>query len=344
MRLRPDQLDSTLEKKGLVSVYYVSGDEPLQMLESADQLRIHARKNGFDERNVLTVEKGFDWNQLREVGANLSLFTSKRLIELRLGSQKPGREGGAALIEYCENINPDNILLITGNKIDKQTQNTKWFKALDSSGIVIQVWPVEASKLSGWIANRARNLNKSISHDAASLIADKVEGNLLAARQEIEKISLLVEKDEIDVRDIMDTVSDSARFDVFTLIELTMQGKTEQIIRMLRGLKSEGIEPISIFGALMWEFRRICSISSAVENGIPVESVFAQYRIWPQRKPAIQTLLRRMDQKKLSQLLRQANIIDRAMKGAIKADPWEMLENFMFRIAGIRLQSLPETD
>ena len=246
MRLRPDQISTTLDKQGLASIYYISGDEPLQMLETADQIRIYARDNGFDERNILDVDKAFDWNQLGEIGANLSLFATRRLIELRLGTHKPGREGGVALVEYCAQLNPDNVLLITGNKIDKQAQKTKWFTALDSSGITIQVWPVEASKLPGWITSRARGLGKEISREAASLICDKVEGNLLAARQEIEKICLSVDNDGIELRDVMDAVSDNARFDVFTLIELTMQGKTDQIIRMLHGLRSEGIEKVRL--------------------------------------------------------------------------------------------------
>lgn len=312
------------------------------MLECADEVRHYARENGLDERVVLNVDKGFDWNQLQQTGANLSLFSSRRLIELRLGSQKPGREGSAALVDYCKDIDPDNVLLVTSDKIDKQGQNSKWYKTLEKAGTTILIWPVAASQLQSWIVNRAKNQGKQISREAANLIADKVEGNLLAAKQEIEKLCLLVEKSEIDIKEVMEAVSDSTRFDIFDLIEFTLQGKTDRTIRMLRGLKSEGVEPISIFGALMWEFRRICSMSHAIDNGTAREKVFADYRVWPQRKPAITALLQRLNTQSLTECLRQANLVDKSLKGHLMADPWDLLEIFMFRIAGVRLQSQSE--
>lgn len=339
MRLRAEQLVTKLKQQDLSPIYCVTGDEPLQILESVDLIRQYAGNNGVDERTILTVDKGFDWAQLRHAGANLSLFSSRRLIELRLGSQKPGREGGAALVDYAAAPDPDNILLITAGKLDRQTQQSKWFKALEKTGTIIQVWPVEPGNLPNWIIQRTRQSGKEISRDAAGLIAQKVEGNLLAARQELDKLCLLVEKKEIDVKDVMDAVSDSARFDVFSMIQIAMQGNTERTIRMLRGLRSEGIEPIAIFGALMWEFRRICSMAYVVDTGMPREKVFAEYRVWQQRKPAVNAILNRLNKKQLSSLLAQASIVDKALKGAIRSNAWELLENFMLRMAGVELQS-----
>lgn len=342
MQLRADQLASNLDRQGLSPIFCISGDEPLQMLESTDLIRQYARRNGFDERSVLNVDAGFDWNQLHEVSANLSLFSSRLLIELRLGKHKPGRQGGAALVDYAKTASPDNVLLITAAKIDKQAQKTKWYQALADAGTTIHVWPIESARLPGWIITRTKQYGKQISRDAASFVADKVEGNLLAARQELEKLCLLVDKPEIDVQDVMQAVSDSARFDVFSLIECTFTGNTERTLRMLRGFKSEGIEPLIVFGALMWELRHVCSMAHEISAGTAKEKVFAAFRVWPQRKPAINAILNRLNTAQLHSLLHTANTIDKALKGAIRSNSWELLENFMFRIGGIRLQSIDE--
>ena len=304
------------------------------MLEAADLIRQFARNNGVEERTVFTVERGFNWDSLAEAGANLSLFASRRLLELRLGTHKPGREGGAALVKYTSEPTAENILLITTGKLDRQTQNSAWYKSLDSAGITVQVWPVEAAALPGWIVRRARQYGKSIQREAATLIAQKVEGNLLAARQELEKLCLLIDAPEISVTHVMSAVNDSARYDIFALIETACLGNTEHATRMLRGLKSEGIEPISIFGALMWELRRICAMANAIESGTPREKVFSEYRVWQQRKPAISKLLNRLPARQLTRQLGAAYLIDRSIKGATRRDPWELLEKLMLTLAG----------
>lgn len=334
MRLKVDQLSSSLDNRGLAPVYCISGDEPLQILEAADLIRQFARNNGVEERTVLNVERGFDWNSLAEAGANLSLFASRKLIELRLGTHKPGREGGAALVKYAATPPAENVLLITAGKLDKKTQATAWYKSLDKAGATIQVWPVDTAGLPGWIMQRARQYGKNIQREAAALIALKVEGNLLAARQELEKLSLLIDKPEISVAHVMSAVNDSARYDIFALIETACLGNAEHATRMLRGLQSEGIEPLSIFGALMWELRRICAMANAIEAGTPKERVFAEYRVWQQRKPAINKLLNRLTARQLTGQLGTAYMIDRSIKGAMRRDPWVLLEDLMLRLAG----------
>ena len=334
MRIKVDQLPANLDKRGLAPIYCISGDEPLQMLEAVDQIRTFARQDGVEERIVLNVERGFDWNSLAEAGANLSLFSSRRLIELRLGTHKPGREGGAVLKNYAADPPADNILLITSGKLDRQTQNSVWYKSLDGAGISIPIWPVEAAALPGWIVQRARQYGKTIQREAAALIAQKVEGNLLAARQELEKLCLLVSTPEVSMQQVMSAVNDSARYDIFALIETACQGNGEHTARMLRGLQSEGIEPISIFGALMWELRRICAMANAIEAGVPKEKVFTEYRVWQQRKAALSKLLQRLPARQLTGLLGTTYTIDRSIKGALRRDPWELLENLMLQLAG----------
>jgi len=341
MRLRVDQLADNIKRKGLSRIYYISGDEPLQMLESADLVRQFARQQGCEERTVLDVAKGFDWNQLAQASANLSLFATKRLIELRLGTQKPGKEGAAALVEYAAQSDSEDVLLITSEKIDKRIQQGRWFKALDSAGVTIQIWPIETARLADWVGQRMQAYGKKMDRDAASLISERVEGNLLAARQEIDKLALLVDKDTVDLKDVMGAVSDSSRFEVFDLVESCLCGDSERIVRMLNGLRGEGAEPMSIFGALMWEIRRICSMSHEIACGNPKDSVLASYRVWQQRKYATNSILKRYSDRQLHILLQRATIVDKAMKGAIKANAWDLLENFLFRIAGVRLQSFP---
>lgn len=337
MRIKVDQLSSSLEKRGLAPVYCISGDEPLQLLEAVDLIRRFARDTGVDERTVLNVERGFDWHSLDEAGANLSLFSSRRLIELRLGTHKPGREGGAALARYASAPPADNILLITTGKLDRQTQKSVWYRSLDEAGVTLQIWPVAAANLPGWIAQRARQYGKNIQREAADLVAQRVEGNLLAARQELEKLCLLVETPEITVAHVMSAVNDSTRYDIFTLIETACLGNIEHTTRMLRGLQGEGTEPISIFAALMWELRRICAMANAIAAGVPKEKVFTEYRVWQQRKPAINKLLKRLPARQMTALLSSTYRIDQSLKGALRADPWGLLEDLLLQLAGARL-------
>ena len=338
MRLRSDQLEPHLQRSGLAPVYCLSGDEPLQMLEAADLIRLHARQAGVQERTVLEVDRGFDWNLLARESGNLSLFADRRLIELRLGGHKPGKAGGDALTDYAGHINNDNVLLVSADKLDKAAQQSRWYRALDQAGVTVQIWPVDGDRLSDWIVQRMRRLGKQLQRDAAELIAQRTEGNLLAARQELEKLNLLVDKNRVDLEDVMESVADSARHDVFALIEQAYLGRTARVAVMLRGLRREGTEPIGIFGALMWEFRRLCSMADAIANGAAVERVLNDYRIWPQRRKATGMVLQRLKAGQLARLLAEANSIDRSLKGALRQDPWELLENFLFRLAGIRLQ------
>ena len=339
MRLKIEQLAANLEKRGLAPIYCLSGDEPLQMIEAADLIRSYARSHGVEERNVLTVDKSFDWRSLQETGANLSLFSSRRLIELKLGEHKPGREGGATLADYAAAPPPDDILLLTCARLDKQAQQTVWFRKLEASGIVVQIWPVEPAQLPGWIVQRARLLGKTLHREAAALIAQKVEGNLLAARQELEKLCLLVDASEINLQHVMNAVNDSARYDVFDLIATACMGDIEHTARMLRGLQSEGVEPLGIFGALIWELRRTCSMAWALRTGLSLDQVFSEYRIWQQRQTALGKLLKRLPARELMPLLGAAYRIDRQLKGASPGNPWEVLEDLLFRLAGVHLQA-----
>ena len=340
MRLRPEQLKTHLERSGKMPVYFVSGDEPLQKLESIDLIRNHYQKQGYDERIIFEVNKSFDWSQINEASSNLSLFSNNKIIELRMVAPKPGRQGGIFLQQYVENENNDTVLIISSDKIDKGTQNNKWVKAIDKAGLMIQVWPIGPAQLPGWIQARMQNRQKKITHDAARLIAERVEGNLLAAQQEIEKLLLLIEKDRIDIEDIMGAVADSSRYNVFDMLESAFVGNIDRTLLMLNGLKNEGTEPLLLFGALMWEYRRLCSIAYEYEAGTQLENIFRSYRIWDQKKRPITSVLKRHTSKSLDRLLNYCAVIDKTLKSGQEDRAWDQFSTLLLAIAGINTDKL----
>ena len=340
MRLRPEQLKTHLERSGKMPVYFVSGDEPLQKLESIDLIRNHYQKQGYDERIIFEVNKSFDWSQINEASSNLSLFSNNKIIELRMVAPKPGRQGGIFLQQYVENENNDTVLIISSDKIDKGTQNNKWVKAIDKAGLMIQVWPIGPAQLPGWIQARMQNRQKKITHDAARLIAERVEGNLLAAQQEIEKLLLLIEKDRIDIEDIMGAVADSSRYNVFDMLESAFVGNIDRTLLMLNGLKNEGMKPLLLFGALMWEYRRLCSIAYEYEAGTQLENIFRSYRIWDQKKRPITSVLKRHTSKSLDRLLNYCAVIDKTLKSGQEDRAWDQFSTLLLAIAGINTDKL----
>lgn len=340
MRLRPDQLANHLQRSGLAPIYFVSGDEPLQKLESMDQIRSAARAQGYEERLVFDVDKSFDWNSINEASANLSLFSSRRIIELRMATPKPGKEGGRVLFEYTEQFSEDNLLIISSDKLDKAAQNNKWVKAVEKVGALIQVWPVNPAQLPDWIQTRLQAKQKRITPDAARLIALRVEGNLLAAQQEIDKLILLIDKDSIDIEDVISAVADSSRYDVFDLIESAFLGNTDRTLHMLQGLRNEGTEPMALFGAWMWEFRRLCSIKHQHESGANLEGLFKSYRIWDQKKRPMNAVLQRHTGKSFDHLLKFCATIDRTLKSSRRDQAWDQFNALLLAIAGANTYKL----
>jgi DNA polymerase-3 subunit delta len=340
MRLRAQQLSSSLTRNGLAPVYLVSGDEPLQLVECVDEIRRYARKNDFTERLVFEVETGFDWNSLLTETATLSLFSPKRLVELRLGDISPGKEGGMVLSQYAEKTPADTVLIISAGKIDKRTQQTKWFGALERAGVVVQVWPLTPEQLPQWIEGRLKRRGKTIEEEALALLAEQVEGNLLAGSQEIDKLCLLAEGPRISVNDVNSSVSDNARYEVFALLESAMAGEARRCTRMLAGLRTEGLEPINIHAPLVWEFRRVCSMASQLATGSSPDQLFSEYRVWnDKRKQAIRSILRRCKPQHLHIMLIQALRLERKIKSADKDMAWQALLSLLMTIAGKSMMS-----
>jgi DNA polymerase-3 subunit delta len=336
VKLRYEKLVSHLQQ-GLQPLYLLSGDEPLQLMEAADAIRQCAREQGFGEREVLQVEAGFDWNSLLAASGSLSLFAEQRLLELRLPSGKPGKEGSRALSEYAANPAPDTVLLITSGKLDRSAQNSKWYKALDAAGVTLQLWPVEPRALPGWVMQRMRARGMQPSPEAAQLLAERVEGNLLAAAQEVDKLLLLYGESPIDAEQVEEGVADSARYDIFELVDTALLGDASRTSRVLEGLRAEGVEPILVLWALLREIRVLAQMAEALAQGAAIEAMLGQFRVWDKRKGPVRAGLQRHNLKRWLQLLRRGGRIDRMIKGSEPGNPWDELVQLALLMAGVRL-------
>jgi len=339
MKLAPAQLAKHLQG-ALAPVYIVSGDDPLLCQEAADAIRTAARQQGFDERQVFSADASFDWGTLLQAGASMSLFAEKRLLELRLPSGKPGDKGAAAFIEYCSRPAEDTVLLISLPKLDGSAQKTKWGKALVEGAQTqfIQIWPVDSNQLPQWIRQRLSQSGLSATQDAVELIAARVEGNLLAAAQE-EKLKLMAEDGQITVETVQGAVADSARFDVFGLVDAILNGEPAHALRMLEGLRGEGVEPPVILWALARELRVLANIALQYSQGTPLDKCFSQARppVWDKRKPLMSKALQRHSAQRWAQLLLEAQRIDAQIKGQAAGSPWMSLSRLSLLMSGQRL-------
>lgn len=332
MKLRPDQLSQHLGNS-LLPIYIVSGDEPLLVQESCDAIRSQCRQQGF-VREVMHVDPHFDWNELLANASAMSLFADRQLIELRMPGGKPGDAGGKALREYAENASPDNVLLVICNKLDSATTRSKWYKTLETAGAAVQCWPIERRDLPRWIGARLQKVGLKADRDALQMLADRVEGNLLAAVQEIEKLRLCVEGDSVTTDTIANAVADSARYDIFKLVDRALQGDPANSLKMLHGLRAEGTEPPVVLWALTRELRTLYHCADQIRQGNGIERVLQNQRVWDKRKPLIKAALQRLDTQKLQTLITTANTIDRSIKGMIKQRPWPLLEELVLALAG----------
>ncbi|MHA1568994.1 MAG: DNA polymerase III subunit delta [Alphaproteobacteria bacterium] len=337
MRLRPEQLAGRLQDAGSVSlapVYLLSGDEPFQLEQASGAIRARAATEGYGEREVLHVDRGFDWQRLGAAADSLSLFASRRLVELRLPTGKPGDTGGKALKAWCENPPADTLLLIVAGKLEKAQQNTRWFKAIDAAGVVVQVWPLGPDRLPGWIRERMQLRDMQPTPEALAMLVDRVEGNLLAADQELEKLRLLTGGGAISAEQVAAAVSDSARFDVFSLVDTALAGEAERAVRILRGLQGEGVEPVLILWALGRELRALCGMSRELQAGKALGQVLGQYRVWDKRKGPVQAALRRYPLRRWQGLLWQADEIEKIIKGQAPGRVADELVQLTLKIAG----------
>ena len=335
MRVSPDQLAAQL-KRQLLPVYLVSGDEPLQLQECCDNVRREARAQGCADREVIDASGNhFDWQEILHSASSMSLFAERKLVELRLPSGKPGADGSKALCEYLEIAGSEDVLLVVAGRIDKQSTSSKWFKALDKAGAVVQVWPVDARSLPGWLRQRVAAAGLSIDDEALQLLCDRVEGNLLAAVQEVEKLKLLVKDTRIDTRAVLDSVSDNARYNVFELADKALKGDAAASLHMLQGLRGEGTEPTVVLWSLAREIRTLHEVQQDCRNGQGVLQALNARRVWQNRIRLMQSALARHNPESMAQLLQQAITVDGSIKGFAGGRPWDNLEDLILGLCRV---------
>ena len=337
MRVYPEKLAGQLQQQ-LLPVYLISGDEPLLVQECCDQVRRAARNAGCTDREVIDASApGFKWDEIIASAAAMSLFADRKLVELRIPSGKPGAEGSKALQEYLQvSDGSEDILLIIAGKIDKQSTNSKWYKALDAAGATVQVWPVDAKDLPRWLQQRVSAAGMAIDNEALQLLCDRVEGNLLAAVQEVEKLKLLAEGGQITAATVTASVSNNARYNLFDMTDNALKGNAAGSLKMLHGLRGEGTEPAVALWALLREIRTLYQAQQAVDAGQNPQQALSALRVWKNRMGLMQGALGRHSRNSLNSLLEQATAVDGSIKGFAGGKPWDNLESLILDLAGAR--------
>ena len=322
MLLKGDQLAAHLERE-LRPLYVVYGDDPLLVIEAADAIRAKSRQQGYSEREVLTVLPQFDWGSLLAAGGNMSLFGDKKLIDLRIPTGKPGKEGGAALQQWCQNLSMDNLLLITLPELDWRDEKAVWFTALLNAGVTIKLMAPPLAELPGWIAGRLRRQQQSADLDSLKFIAERVEGNLLAAHQEIQKLGLLYPTGQLSITQIRDAVLNVARYDIDGLREALLSGDVGRLARTLDGLMQEGEAPPLILWAMSEEIRALTIIRAGMDAGKPMDMLLKDAKVWGPRANPVKKALQRLSTTALEAALQHAGKIDRLAKGIGHGNIWE---------------------
>ena len=342
MQLRAEELTSHLAR-GLAPLYVIHGDEPLLALEAGDAVRAAARQSGSIEREVLVAEPGFKWDAFVGANANLGLFGERKLIDLRIPSGKPGVEGAKALERYAAAPNPDNVTLITLPRLDRATQSSAWFAALADAGVTIEVRPVERDALPRWIAARLAAQGQQASRDTLAFLAERCEGNLLAARQEIDKLALLLPAGPLDAAAVERVVADVARYDVFQLSEAWLAGDAARALRILSVLEAEGEAVNLAVWQLSEDLHALAGVARAVESGTPLAAAVRNARVWGRRQNALERAARRVKAETLTPLIAALARLDGLAKGIGIGNAWQALARVALALCGATPAPDPRT-
>ena len=333
MRISTEQLQQHLARD-LKPLYVVFGDETLLALEASDRIRTKARAEGYSERSVLTADSGFKWSELAFVSNSRSLFAARRILELRVPTGKPGSEGSEVLQGYCEGLPADTITLIALPGVDWRAQKSGWFEALDRAGVLVEAKPVARKSLPEWIAGRLRAQGQEADPETLDFIADRVEGNLLAAHQEVQKLALLFPQGKIAHEQVREAVLDVARFDVFKLGEALVEGDVLRLARMVDGLKGEGVAPPLVLWAVADEIRAIGRVLDGLAAGRTPPQLWRDAKVWGQSHQSLmQQNCRRFTREQVESALLHAAKVDRMVKGLIRGDVWDELLQLNLRFA-----------
>jgi len=332
MRISSEDLPRHLSK-GLGSLYVIHGEALLLAIEAADAIRVAARTAGYTEREVIIAEQHFKWAELRNSAQSMSLFSSLKVIDLRIPSGKPGVEGAQALQAHCENLNSDTLTLISLPRLDGSAMKSKWFSALEQHGTIISANEVPLSALPAWLAARLKRQEQFTDEDTLAFLAQRVEGNLLAAFQEIQKLALLFPAGQLSFEQVKDSVMDVARYDVFKLSEAMLAGDAERYARILDGLKAEGTATVLILWAVAEDIRALAKVSRAMQQTGNLSAALREARVWGVKQKLIERAVRRFSPSFAERALRQAAQIDKLIKGMRQGDVWDELLQLGIRCA-----------
>ncbi len=331
MPLKPDQFTAKLQQ-GLAPLYLFAGPEPLLVQECRDQVFAAAAAQGFTERDLLEADHRFDWDRLEETAGAPSLFAQRRILDLRLPTGKPGQAGGKALTAWADQPDPDTLLVVSCEQWDAGSRKAKWAQALDRAGVRVDIWPVRPAELPRWIGGRMQTAGLQPDREAVMVLAERLEGNLLAAQQEIDKLALLKGQGPVSVDDVLQSVADSSRFDAFLLVERIMEGNLADGLRVALGLQRTGVAIQLVTGALARELRTVEAYRMAMAGGENESVVFRKLNVWQSRQGALRAAARRLDGKRLADAWYRLTEMDRQSKGRAGGDPWHSLDHLVCRL------------
>jgi len=328
----------------VLPLYWVSGDEPLLVQEASDRIRHHLRQQDFHEREVWHVDASMDWQALLLSANSLSLFTARKRLELRFSNGKPGDKALKLLASYAASPNADCVLLISGPKVDSSAARSKAFKQVEQAGLLVQVWPIEAHKLPEWINTQLQQAGYEATREAVLLLSERVEGNLLAARQEIDTLLLSAEPGErIEASTVASAVADSSRHTVFDLSDPMLRGNAKSALRVINGLHEEGSDATALLWAISRDLRKLVQLRSAIDHGQRIDHAMDKHGIWKKQQSAFRSAAERLCLADMEQALELARRTDLAIKGLAPVDPWNELRALTSLICGQALPSLAAT-
>jgi DNA polymerase-3 subunit delta len=331
------QLERHLSDR-LAKVYLVAGDEPLLVDEALEHVRAAAMRAGFGSRELHTADRSFKWGDLLAGADNLSLFATRKIVEIRLATPKPGDDGSETIVTLCERDDPDTLVIVAvGEKLGQASRST-WVKAIEQHGAVVEIWPIERGELPRWIQQRAASVKLKLTSAAAQSLAERVEGNLLAADQEIKRLALTAGGREVDEAEVLEFVANNSRFDVFSLADAVLAGETGRTFKILSGLRAEGVHPVQISWVLNRDISLLARLEYAVRHGDSLEGAMLRSGVWQRRQPLVRKALAKFKASRLKALLAEAARVDAALKGVFPAEPWTTLTDLL-----VALLRPPET-
>ena len=335
MQILATQLDKHLSQ-GLKPLYVLVGGEPLAQRECLDALRAAARKQGYEERTSLTVERNFNWQHIEAYGQSISLFASLRLLEIHIPNGKPGVDGGKALQALASKPIPDITVVIILPKLEREAKNSAWFSALEQHALVIANDEVSAANLPKWIAARLAGQGQQASPQTLDFLANQVEGNLLAANQEVQKLGLLYPQGELTDEAVREAVLNVSRFDAFQLGEAVLLGDAARTARILQGLQDEGENPVAVMSPLMWVMRPLVRVKQAEMRGENIQAAMTNARIFGDKQALTKRALARLSLRQLEAALQKLADIDKTAKGVMLGDAWLEISRLCFGLAKVR--------